>query len=51
MHFHSFAAAGINMYDAPDIKTVLDRLEEADRTWPEGRWLYGKRMAQEIIMT
>lgn len=44
-----FDAAGINMYDAPDIKTVLDRLDEADRTWPEGRWLYGKRIDEGLL--
>ncbi|MBQ9827435.1 MAG: amidohydrolase [Lachnospiraceae bacterium] len=44
-----YDAAGINMYDAPDIKTVLDRLQEADETWPEGRWLYGKRIDEGLL--
>ncbi len=44
-----FDAMGINMYDAPDIKTVIERLKEADETWPEDRWLFGMRLDEGLL--
>ncbi|MBQ9827432.1 MAG: amidohydrolase [Lachnospiraceae bacterium] len=44
-----YDAMGINMYDAPDIAAVIDRLKEADATWPEDRWLFGMRIDEGLL--
>ena len=42
-------AQGIDLYDAPDIATVLERLREADKTWESDRWLFGKRLDEGLL--
>lgn len=42
-------AQGINLYDAKDIAEVIERLVEADETWPEGRWIYGMRLDEGLL--
>ena len=44
-----YNAQGINMYDAKDIPEVLERLKEADATWAEERWLFGKRLDEGLL--
>lgn len=44
-----FDAQGINMYDAKDIAEVIERLKEADATWPEDRWLFGQRLDEGLL--
>ena len=40
---------GINLYDAGDIATVLDRLRKADAEWPSDRWLFGQRLDEALL--
>ncbi len=42
-------AQGINMYDAKDIPEMIERLKEADATWPKDRWLFGKRLDEALL--
>lgn len=44
-----YNAQGINMYDAKDIPEVIERLKEADATWAEERWLFGKRLDEGLL--
>lgn len=44
-----YNAQGINMYDAKDIPEIIERLKEAEATWPEERWLFGKRLDEGLL--
>ncbi len=44
-----FDAQGINMYDAKDIPEIIEKLKEADRTWPADRWLFGQRLDEGLL--
>lgn len=44
-----YNAQGINMYDAKDIPEVIERLKEADATWSQEKWLFGKRLDEGLL--
>lgn len=44
-----YNAQGINMYDAKDIPDIIKRLKEADATWSQERWLFGKRLDEGLL--
>ena len=42
-------ALGIDMYDCASIQDVLDKVQEADRTYPETKWVFGKRLDESRL--
>ena len=44
-----YNAQCINMYDAKDIPQIIERLKEAESTWEQERWLFGKRLDEGLL--
>lgn len=52
-HVHALStgenALGIDLYDCKDIAELMSLLEEADKTWEPGRWIFGKRLDESRL--
>ncbi len=42
-------ALGIDLYDCKDVSEVVKLLEEADKTWEAGRWIFAKRLDESRL--
>ena len=42
-------ALGIDMYDCASVQDVLDKVQEADRAYPETQWVFGKRLDESRL--
>lgn len=42
-------ALGIDMFDCASVDDVLDKVAEADRMYPEDKWVFGKRLDESRL--
>ncbi|MBN1486321.1 MAG: amidohydrolase [Anaerolineae bacterium] len=43
-------ALGIDMYDCRSVSDILEQVREASRTYPQERWIFGKRLDESRLL-